>query len=64
MNKTIEITVDPQGRSRVETKGYTGPSCRADSLPYEEALGAIQAEHLTAAFHQVQEPIPRIQQSS
>ncbi len=62
--KTIEITVNAQGAATVATRGFTGPSCRAASRPYEEALGATAAEHVTAAFHQVQEPADRIRQSS
>jgi hypothetical protein len=62
--KILEITIDPQGRSRVETKGFTGPACREASRPYEEALGAARAERVTAAFHQTDEPGPRLTQSS
>ncbi|MDB5351992.1 MAG: hypothetical protein JWN86_3239 [Planctomycetota bacterium] len=62
--KTIEITIDPRGKSRVETKGFTGPSCREASRPYEEALGATIAERVTPALHQADEPGPRIKQSS
>lgn len=62
--KTIEIVVDPRGRSRVETRGFAGPSCRTASLPYEEALGVITAERVTAAFHEAAEPANRISQSN
>ncbi len=62
--RSVEITVNPQGMSRVETKGFTGPACREASRPYEEALGATTAERLTAAFHQAEEPGPRLTQSS
>ena len=27
MNRTIEITVDPNGQTKVETKGFTGGDC-------------------------------------
>ena len=62
--KTIEITVDAQGATTVATRGFTGPSCREASRPYEEALGATTTERVTAAFHQVQEPADRVRQSS
>jgi Protein of unknown function (DUF2997) len=52
--KTIEITVDPRGQSRVETKGFTGGECREASRFVEQALGTRSAETLTAEFHQGQ----------
>ena len=53
--KTIEITVDPQGRTRVEKKGFTGVSCRDASRFVEEALGQKSAEQVTASFYVTQE---------
>ena len=50
--KTIEITVDPEGRVTVETKGFVGGECRGASRPFEMALGVRTAERLTAEFHQ------------
>jgi Protein of unknown function (DUF2997) len=52
--KTIEITVDPRGQSRVETKGFTGGECREASRFVEQSLGTRSAETLTAEFHQGQ----------
>ena len=37
--KTIEITVDPKGQTKVETKGFTGGECREASRFVEQALG-------------------------
>jgi hypothetical protein len=51
---TIAITVDPEGRARVETHGYAGPACREASRYLERALGLPARETLTAAFHQRQ----------
>ena len=53
--KTIEITVDPKGQSKVETKGFTGGECREASRFVEQALGTRSAETLTAEYHQGQE---------
>ena len=50
--KTIEITVDPKGQSKVETRGFTGGECREASRFVEQALGTRSAEALTAEFHQ------------
>ena len=51
MTKTIEITVDAEGESTVETKGFAGPACREASRFVEAALGTAVAERLTPAFH-------------
>ena len=52
--KTIEITVNPQGQTKVETKGFTGSECREASRFVEQALGARASETLTPEFHQAQ----------
>ena len=36
--KTIEITVSSQGEARLQTKGFTGSSCREASRLLEQAL--------------------------
>jgi hypothetical protein len=53
----IEVVISPQGETRVETKGYTGSSCRQASQFLEQALGATASERLTAEFYQ-QEAAP------
>ncbi len=55
MSKTIEITVSPQGKTRLETKGFAGEACREASEFLERTLGQTQAETLTVEFHQCQE---------
>ncbi len=50
--KTIEIIVAPDGRTRVETKGFTGSECREASLFVERALGQQTGELLKVEFHQ------------
>ncbi len=50
--KTIEIVVSPTGETNVETKGFTGSSCRDASRFIEQALGKSTGEKLTAEFHQ------------
>ena len=50
--KTIEITIDPQGRSTVQTKGFAGASCRDASRLIEQALGERASETLTGEFYQ------------
>ena len=37
--KTIEITIQPNGETKVETKGFAGPECKEASRFLEEALG-------------------------
>jgi hypothetical protein len=52
--KTIEIVVTPEGRTTIQTVGFTGSSCRDASRFLEQALGQTTAERLTAEFHQAQ----------
>ena len=49
--KRIEITIAPDGSSTVETKGFTGSTCRAASQWIEQALGTAAGERLTHDFH-------------
>ena len=60
--KTIEITVDPDGNTRVETKGFTGPSCRDASRLLERALGVVESDTPTAEMYQ-QQPAQQQQQA-
>jgi hypothetical protein len=62
--KTIEITVSPQGQTRVETKGFSGSECREASRILEQALGRSTGETLTAEFHQDQAVDQQLRQSS
>ena len=52
MSKTIEITVLPNGETKVETKGFVGSQCRQASQFLEQALGNVTNEVLTTEFHQ------------
>jgi hypothetical protein len=52
--KTIEITVAPTGTTTVQTKGFTGASCRDASRLIEQALGEKVSEQLTGEFYQSQ----------
>jgi len=49
--KTIEITVSPDGSSKIETHGFIGGECRDASRFLELALGQPQSERLTADFY-------------
>ena len=61
MTGTIEITITAKGETSVQTRGFTGPSCREASRFIEQALGQRLVENLTAEFHQVQ-PVERHRQ--
>jgi hypothetical protein len=61
--KTIEITVNPKGATKVETKGFTGAECREASRFLEQALGTRTAETLTAEYHQGQQTAQELKQS-
>ncbi len=51
MSKTIEITVAPDGQTRVETKGFTGSECQQASRFIETSLGKRTVEQLTPEFY-------------
>jgi hypothetical protein len=50
--KIIEVIVSPTGETKVETRGFTGPSCRQASAFLEQALGTKASERLTSDFYQ------------
>ena len=52
--RTIEVTVDPKGDAKLETRGFAGAECRDASRELEQALGIRTTEALTAEFHQQQ----------
>lgn len=49
--KRIEITVSPDGQSKVETFGYSGSECRDASRLIEQALGQSTGEELKSEFY-------------
>ena len=50
--KTIEIVIDREGQTTVQTRGFSGPSCREASKFLAQALGATTTEQLTSEFYQ------------
>lgn len=62
--KTIEIVVSPTGETKLETKGFSGASCRDASRLLEEALGQRGDERLTAEFHTTQAVSQQVRQQS
>ena len=60
--KTIEIIVDREGRTTVETKGFTGGECRQASRFVEVALGVAVVDTPTAEAFQNQAQPNRIDQ--
>ena len=48
--KTIEITVSPDGQTRLETKGFAGPECQKASRFLRRTLGKPLAETRTSDF--------------
>jgi hypothetical protein len=50
--KTIQIIIDTNGQSRLETQGFTGSSCREASKQLEQALGIVQSDTPTAELYQ------------
>ena len=63
-SKVIEIVVHPDGRSVVQTKGFTGNECRQASRFIEQALGQRDSEQLTAEFYTSTTAAASVQQRS
>lgn len=51
MSQTIEVTISPQGETRIETRGFTGAACREATRAVEAALGIRTSEQLTSEFY-------------
>ena len=62
MSQTIEVVVAPNGETRMETKGFTGASCRAASEFLERALGAATGERLKPEFYQTTQAQQHLQE--
>ena len=52
MSPQIVVTVAPDGATKLETVGYVGPACCDASRALETALGLVQRDQLTSAYHQ------------
>jgi hypothetical protein len=52
--QTIEITVTPDGKTTIQTRGFVGSSCQDASRFIEQALGQRADEKLSAEFYQTQ----------
>ncbi|RLS34040.1 MAG: DUF2997 domain-containing protein [Planctomycetota bacterium] len=64
MSQTIEVVVAPNGETRVETKGFSGASCRAASEFIERALGTSTGERLKPEFYQTTRTQQHLQEGS
>jgi hypothetical protein len=63
-NKTIEITVSPEGATSIKTSGFTGSSCRDATRDLERALGVSGRETLLPEFYAQSQTGERLQQGS
>ena len=61
---TIEITVDPKGNTRIETKGFSGEACKEASKFVEQALGKAVGETLTGEYYRSEQQQTTIEQRS
>ncbi len=49
--KTIQITVSPEGSVSIKTSGFTGSSCKDATRDIERALGVAGRETLLPEFY-------------
>ena len=52
MMKIIEILIDLQGQTKIQTRGFSGTNCKDASRQLEQALGHTQSEEQTAEYYQ------------
>lgn len=50
--KFIQIVIDANGQTHIETRGFIGPSCREASKRLEEALGIVESDRPTSELYQ------------
>ena len=60
--KTIEVIVSPTGEAVVQTKGFTGATCRDASKAMERALGIVQTDTPTAELYEPQSVQEKLEQ--
>ena len=61
-HQVIEVIVQPNGETKIKTRGFVGSSCKQASQFLETALGVTSAEQLTSEFHQMAENSQSLQQ--
>ena len=49
--RTIQITVSPEGAVNIKTSGFTGSSCKDATRELERALGVAGRETLLPEFY-------------
>ncbi len=49
--KEIIIEITPEGEIQIETRGFTGKSCLAESQFLKDVLGKETARQLTPAYY-------------
>lgn len=53
MNQHIEVVIAPDGSSRIEGHGFTGPDCEKATEFLERALGKVGKRRRKAEYAQV-----------
>ncbi len=61
-SRTIEIIVETNGSTRVQTRGFKGSACIDASRFIEEALGKRTSERTTPEFFQVTDERQHLQE--
>ena len=62
--KTIQITVSPEGSVSIKTAGFTGSSCKDATRDIERALGVAGRETLLPEFHNQNEAGEQLRQGN
>jgi len=51
---TVIVEIDEQGNVRIDTKGFSGKSCKDATRELEIALGIVTDEKLTADYYRAE----------
>jgi hypothetical protein len=51
MSQLIEVTVSPQGETKIQAKGYEGQRCQEVSKFLETSLGLVTADTHTSDYY-------------
>ncbi len=43
-NRYVEVTIAPNGETKIEAHGFTGGACKTATKPLEDALGAREQD--------------------
>ena len=62
--KSLEVIITPKGETKIETRGFQGPSCREASRALIQALGIQTEERVTGEFWATEHQTERLKEDA